>query len=124
MKYCGEQGCKKLIASGRYCDEHRRRSNHKPSRYRYKSFYNSQAWKDLKSDCYQRDKGCCVECGKLVYGKQVHHHHKIPIAVQPNLKLDKDNVVTVCNQCHNVLENELNVIYHHMSGSGSPPYHF
>jgi len=106
MKYCGEQGCKQLIAAGRYCDNHRRKKKDKPVYSKNQSFYKTQVWKDLKADCYQRDKGCCVRCGKFVFGKQAHHHHKVPIQVDPSLKLDKNNVITVCPKCHMILENE------------------
>ena len=106
MKYCAEQGCKTLISSGRYCDDHKRRKKEKPVYSKNRSFYRTQAWKDLKAFCYQRDKGCCQRCGKFVFGKRAHHHHRIPISVRPDLKLDPDNIVTVCPPCHMILENE------------------
>ncbi|MEH6940788.1 HNH endonuclease [Bacillus sp. JJ722] len=114
MKYCGEQGCKTLISKGRYCESHKRRSR-KAKQSKYKSFYNTQAWRDLKAYCYQRDGGRCVECKKFVFGKWAQHHHKIPIQVRPDLKLVEDNVVTVCPSCHTILEQECDKQYNHLN---------
>ncbi|TYS14283.1 HNH endonuclease [Rossellomorea vietnamensis] len=106
MRYCGEQGCKTLISSGRYCPNHKRKKKEKAVYSKNKSFYNTQAWKDLKAYCYERDKGCCQRCGKFVFGKRAHHHHKVPISVNPSLKLSKRNVITLCPRCHMIVENE------------------
>lgn len=106
MKYCGEQGCRNLISSGRYCNDHRRRRKKRVWHSNNKSFYNSQAWKDLAAYVYERDKGCCRRCGKFVFGKQAHRHHIIPVKVNPSLKLDADNVILLCNKCHVIVEQE------------------
>lgn len=103
MKYCGEQGCRKNVVSGRYCDDHKRKSQNKGSSN--KSFYNSQAWKDVKAYCYERDKGRCTKCNKFVYGHSAQHHHIIPIKENPKLKLDPDNITTLCPKCHMLEEN-------------------
>ena len=106
MKYCAEQGCNILISSGRYCLDHKRRKKDKPVYSKNKSFYKTQGWKDLTSFVYQRDKGCCQRCGKFVFGKQAHHHHIVPIQIDPSLKLDPDNVTLLCNKCHPIVEEE------------------
>ncbi|MEK4650835.1 HNH endonuclease [Niallia sp. FSL W8-0954] len=106
MKYCGEQGCKTLIASGRYCHDHKRKKKDKPVYSKNKSFYNTQAWKDLKAHVYQRDGGCCQRCGKFVFGKRAHAHHIVPIQINPSLKLNEDNVTLLCNKCHPIVEEE------------------
>lgn len=105
MKYCAEQGCRKLISSGRYCDDHKRRRKKKAWHSNYKSFYNSTAWKDLRSFIYQRDRGLCQRCGKFVFGKDAHCHHIIPISEAPELKLHPDNIKLLCPECH-VIEEE------------------
>ena len=108
MKYCHEQGCKQLIDKGRYCEQHRRKRKKKAWQSNNKSFYRTQAWQDLKAYCYERDGGCCQRCGKFVFGKQAHHHHVIPIRVNPKLKLDPDNIKTLCAKCHAIEEDEAN----------------
>lgn len=102
LKYCSEQGCKSLIESGRYCERHKRRS--RLSGTNNKSFYNSRAWKDLKAYCYERDKGRCQKCDKFVFGKEAQHHHKIPVRKRPDLRLNADNIITLCPKCHMLIE--------------------
>jgi 5-methylcytosine-specific restriction enzyme A len=106
MKYCGEQGCKSLIFSGRYCTDHRRKKKEKVVYSKNKSFYRTQAWQDLRSFVYERDKGCCQRCDKFVFGKQAHAHHIVPVQIKPSLKLDSDNIMLLCNKCHPIVEEE------------------
>lgn len=108
MKYCHEQGCKQLIAQGRYCGNHKRRNQKKAWQSNNKSFYGTTAWKELKDYCYQRDGGCCTRCGKFVFGKQAHAHHIVPIRVNPKLKLKANNITILCSQCHPIVEDETN----------------
>lgn len=111
MKYCAEQGCKTLIDKGRYCINHKRKQKKTVVYSKNKSFYRTKPWESLKAFCYERDKGCCVRCGRFVFGKQAHHHHVVPIQIDPSLKLDPDNVVTSCDKCHPILERESNEKY-------------
>lgn len=104
MKYCAEQGCRQLIGKGLYCDHHKRKSRNKSSVN--KSFYNSQPWKDLKSYCYERDGGRCTQCKKFVFGHSAQHHHIVPIRENPSLKLEPENVTTLCPTCHMLIENK------------------
>ncbi|PED05269.1 HNH endonuclease [Bacillus pseudomycoides] len=111
MKYCAEQGCKTLIDKGRYCPNHKRKRKKIVVYSKNKSFYRTKAWEDLKAFCYQRDKGLCQQCGRFVFGKQAHHHHIVPIKVNPSLKLDLDNIMTLCAKCHPIVEKETNAKY-------------
>lgn len=108
MKYCGEQGCRNLISKGFYCAEHRRRRR-RTNNYQHdnKSLYNSAAWKRISDYVYERDKGLCQRCGKFVYGRNAHRHHIVPVADNPKLKLDPDNIKLLCAKCHAVEEQEL-----------------
>lgn len=108
MKYCNEQGCRTLIATGRYCIDHKRKYKKKPWQSNNKSFYRSQAWIDLKGFVYQRDRGMCQRCRKFVFGKDAHSHHIVPIRVNPKLKLVADNITLLCSKCHMVVEDETN----------------
>lgn len=108
MKYCGEQGCRNLISSGRYCNDHRRRrKSNNNYRHSNKSFYNSAVWKRLSDYVYERDKGLCQRCGRFTHGRDAHRHHIIPVAEAPELKLDPNNVELLCNKCHVIVENEM-----------------
>lgn len=111
MKYCGEQGCKQLIEKGSYCADHKRRQKKVAWQSNNKSFYQSKAWKDMKAYCYQRDGGCCKRCSKFVHGKRSHAHHVIPVSMNPRLKLEPDNIMTLCSSCHPIVEAEANEKY-------------
>lgn len=104
MRYCAEQGCRNLISHGRYCEGHKRKQKKHVVYSKNKSFYRTQAWQDLRAYVYQRDKGCCQNCGKFVFGKQAHCDHIIPIWKDPSKKLDPDNVRLLCPKCHTLLE--------------------
>lgn len=108
MKYCAEQGCRTLITSGRYCDDHKRRRKRK-NKYKHsnKSFYNSSIWQRTRDFIYERDKGRCQRCGKFVFGRDAHVHHVIPISVDERLKLEPNNLKLLCKDCHMIEENEL-----------------
>lgn len=111
MKYCGEQGCKTLIEKGLYCADHKRRQKKVAWQSNNKSFYRTQAWKDIRAFCYQRDKGKCNRCRRFVFGKAAHAHHVIPIHKDSSLKLDPDNIMILCSSCHPIVEAEANEKY-------------
>lgn len=111
MKYCQFNGCSNKISKGAYCEDHRRvsPSKKKPKNiyhHKNKSFYKTEAWKDLRSEVYERAHGCCEECGKFVFGRTAHCHHIVPIKENPLLKLEPNNIKLVCPQCHVKIENE------------------
>ncbi|KAB2444958.1 HNH endonuclease [Bacillus luti] len=111
MKYCAEQGCKTLIDKGRYCLNHKRKQKKTVVYSKNRSFYRTKAWEDLKSFCYERDKGLCQRCGLFVFGKRAHHHHIVPIKINPSLKLEATNIMTLCSKCHPIVERETNAKY-------------
>lgn len=110
MKYCGFDGCKNKIERGTYCKEHvpRRKNKAKKSVYHHenKSFYRTQAWKDVGDFVYEREGGCCQRCGRFVFGRQAHRHHVVPIKKNELLKLDPNNIRLLCPKCHVIEENE------------------
>lgn len=114
MKYCDFNGCSSKINSGYYCKEHKRskqsvkKKQKKRDIYHHnnKQFYNSQAWKSTRSFIYERERGCCQRCGKFVFGRQAHVHHVIEIKKDATLKLDPNNLMLLCPQCHILEENK------------------
>ncbi|WHY75716.1 HNH endonuclease [Neobacillus sp. WH10] len=114
MKYCDFNGCRNKIKRGFYCDEHKRsrqsikKKQSKKSIYHNKNkpFYNSKPWRFIRTEIYQREKGCCQKCGRFVFGKDAHVHHIIPINDDPTLKLEENNLKLLCPKCHTIEENE------------------
>ena len=66
-------------------------------------FYWSSEWRKLKSKVLIRDNNECQVCksmGKVTLNHLIVHHIK-PIEYYPSMRLDKDNLITVCIECHN-----------------------
>ena len=56
-----------------------------------------------------RDNYTCCDCGKKsCKGEKVYlnAHHKIPFSEDINLRFDVDNGVTLCIDCHKLIEKE------------------
>ena len=63
--------------------------------------YKSSAWKALLSACFKRDGYRCVRCeAPKTRRAGLHAHHVRSWADHPELRLDLDNVVTLCDACH------------------------
>lgn len=74
----------------------------------YHKFYKSYIWKKFRSKIMLERKGRCEICwnggkdGKGVrrYKKATTLHHKKHLKQFPQLALDRDNVILVCDECH------------------------
>lgn len=69
---------------------------------KYQSFYNSAEWKALRNYKWGMANGLCEHClkkGIVRAGREVHHI--IPIEEDWNKRLDFDNLVLLCSDCHN-----------------------
>ena len=71
-------------------------------------FYHSAQWKQMRKYILARDHYECMECRrKLSEGKtnKIRRarlvHHIIPFEVDPSLALDEDNLISLCDGCHN-----------------------
>ena len=77
----------------------------KPKNYheKYAKFYNSAEWKFLRSQKFYESDGLCEMCqakGIIRVGQEVHH--KIPINEDWSKRLDYDNLILLCSECHNL----------------------
>ncbi|WP_413380318.1 HNH endonuclease [Alkalihalobacillus sp. 1P02AB] len=107
MKYCGEQGCTKLITKGFYCLDHKRRYKRKKNyKHNNKKYYNSSQWDSVRSFVYQREKGLCQRCKKFVHSKRAHVHHVVPIKINARLTFEPNNLKLLCPKCHVIEGNE------------------
>ncbi len=82
-----------------------------------KKFYNSKEWKRKRLQILERDHYECQECrnrlrravdeGKRLYGKDAkirratEVHHKKELKDYPKLRLDDENLISLCVMCHN-----------------------
>ncbi|MDM3958117.1 HNH endonuclease [Enterococcus faecalis] len=111
MRYCQFEGCSNTTERGAYCSEHARSSRKKKKQgnvyhHENKSFYRTPAWRDMREVIYERDRGCCKRCGKFVFGRKAHVHHIVPIKNNLLLKLDPNNLILLCSECHPIVEQE------------------
>ena len=64
-----------------------------------RKFYNSSAWIKT-SKAYKNSKfGICEKCGAI--GEEVHHIIPIQTVEGWNNRLDYNNTMSVCLECHN-----------------------
>ena len=69
---------------------------------KYAEFYNSSEWKNLRNQKFYDADGLCELCKKnkiIKQGREVHHI--IPIETDWSKRLDYDNLILLCNDCHN-----------------------
>lgn len=61
-------------------------------------FQNSKEWKEVRTNAFIRDDFQCQIC--YVYGVFLNAHHLKKYHTHPELRLDVDNLLTVCEECH------------------------
>jgi 5-methylcytosine-specific restriction endonuclease McrA len=71
-------------------------------------FYHRVAWKRAREEALRRDRYMCVDCMRRLedgYGIRPRRatmvHHLVPVEERPDLALRLDNLVSLCDECHN-----------------------
>lgn len=83
------------------------RGGHTPERQR---IYASGEWSAIIRAVYARDNYTCARCGKKKVGKRsLHAHHVKSWAEHPELRLNLDNLITLCRECHNWVHSNANI---------------
>lgn len=70
-----------------------------------KTFYRSQAWRDVREYCMHRDSFLCQDClkeGRYTPAEEVHHIEPLtPENINsPSVSLNPDNLISLCRECH------------------------
>ena len=71
------------------------------------NFYTSTPWLHKREDILRRDNFECQMCkkrGKFHVAETVHHIKHLK--EYPSLALDDDNLISLCNACHNIVHPE------------------
>lgn len=107
LHLCYKPNCSNLTRE-RYCETHKQEIN-KYNKERtdkdYVRFYYSKEWQQLRMLVLKRDGYLCVSCrskGIVKLAEMVHH--KIPIKIDYNKRLDLDNLESLCEACHNKID--------------------
>lgn len=71
----------------------------------------TQAWKDKREYIKQRDRYLCIACLNSMYGTvrrlnsdELSVHHIRPLRTNFELRLDDDNLITLCSVHHELAE--------------------
>jgi 5-methylcytosine-specific restriction endonuclease McrA len=70
------------------------------------SFRNTAAWQRKREEIKERDLHLCKLClsnGKVT-SRTLEVHHIIPVNTDDKLRLDDDNLITLCSSCHALVE--------------------
>ena len=68
-------------------------------------FYNSKEWRKKRDEILTRSNGLCVICwllGRVRSATSVHHSKKLREHFE--LRLDDNNLIAVCRECHELVE--------------------
>lgn len=69
---------------------------------KYNSFYQSAEWKSLRWQKFCDCDGLCEICKKRGIIREAREiHHIEPIETNWNKRLDYDNLIALCSDCHN-----------------------
>lgn len=69
---------------------------------KYDSFYQTKEWKILRNQKFYDADGLCELCRKNGIIKEAKEiHHIIPIEEDWNKRLNYDNLIALCSECHN-----------------------
>lgn len=64
--------------------------------------YKNKKWKELRDRVLKRDKYMCQECRRYGKNKDAQMvHHMFPIRDIPEYAYLKENLISLCNKCHN-----------------------
>lgn len=71
-------------------------------------FYKSAAWRRVRALALMRDNGICQDClaakrrGEVVKPRTATVvHHIVPVEQDPSRAMDLDNLISLCDACHN-----------------------
>ena len=74
-----------------------------------KDFYKNTKWKGKRERILKRDEYLCRE--RKGYGKSVEAstvHHVNPLEQRQDLKYSRDNLISLCNRCHDKMHDRTN----------------
>ena len=97
-KFCGYQGCRRLVKDSRhtYCPECTRKEADRRRKAMTRSLGSyGRRWRNLRN-AYLAANPLCERCGAL--GEEVDHLQ--PHRGERHLLLDSDNLWSLCRRCH------------------------
>ena len=79
----------------------------KVNKSKRRKFYKSAAWIRKRKDIVDRDNNECQRCKALGFATvgqltPLDVHHKIHLEDSWELRLEDENLITLCRSCHNI----------------------
>lgn len=116
-KPCHYPNCPVLVEAGQtYCKKHQGVvSSERNKRYdrqkrdkEMQKFYNSSRWKKVRKIKLSKDPLCerCLEMDRIRPAEVVHHIKEAKD--YPALRVDLNNLMSVCTACHNKIHSDRN----------------
>lgn len=107
LHLCNKAGCSTLTRE-RYCSKHiyeKNRYNKERVDKEYTDFYKTKEWEHIRAIALARDRYQCVMCKqKGILKKADMVHHIVPVKKNWNKRLELNNLISLCNACHNGIE--------------------
>lgn len=67
----------------------------------YNRIRNTPEYRRWRTSVYERDKWTCKSCEKV--GGELRAHHILPFSKYPSMRLEINNGITLCEECHDRL---------------------
>lgn len=67
-------------------------------------FRSSYKWKKKRREIQKLYNGRCAICGSA---EKCEAHHIISLSIVPQLRLDNDNLILLCEHCHKLAHNNI-----------------
>lgn len=105
LHLCNKAGCTSLTRE-RYCSKHKEeyytRYNRERTDTKYVAFYKTPEWEVARAMAMARDRYQCVMCrARGVVTRATMVHHIVPVKKDWDKRLDLDNLMSLCESCHN-----------------------
>jgi 5-methylcytosine-specific restriction enzyme A len=100
--YCGGRHERGYICAKRPKDNRTKEANY------ITRFRSSKAWQQKRNEIKTRDKFLCRLClkkGVYVFNR-LEVHHIYSIAKKWTERIENENLITLCNSCHKMVEND------------------
>ena len=83
-----------------------KRNNSSEENKKVNRFYSSKAWKDKREEIKSRDIYCqrCFIKFNIITYDNLEVHHIEPLTVKWEKRLNSNNLITLCKQCHRQLD--------------------
>lgn len=74
-----------------------------------RAFRDTVAWRKVSIAIRKRDKYLCKLClhNGIINNRDLTVHHIIPITENKDLCMDGSNLITLCRQCHELVEHDV-----------------